>query len=109
MAGARRTDPATSHEAAARVENITESQRCVYLMLLTAALNDTDGFALYRKTAAVVASIPMMSESGYRSRRAELVAKGLVRDTGERVKLASGRNSIVWASIPEKKKWWAIR
>lgn len=108
MAGARTTDPSTSHEAAAKVTNVTETQRAIYLMLLTGPSNDVDGFGVYR-FAAERGICPMVSESGYRSRRAELVAKGLVRDTGERVKLASGRNSIVWEAIPEKKKWWAIR
>ena len=37
------------------------------------------------------------SESGIRSRRAELVAAGLVVDTGDRVKLPSNRLAIVWA------------
>jgi hypothetical protein len=108
MAGARRTDPATSHEAAARVTNVTETQRIIYLLLLVKPSNDVDGFAVY-KYSAKYQTMPNISESGYRSRRAELVAKGLVRDTGERVKLASGRNSIVWEAIPEKKKWWATR
>jgi hypothetical protein len=37
------------------------------------------------------------SSSGIRSRRAELEAAGLVRDTGQRMKLPSGRKAHVWA------------
>ena len=36
------------------------------------------------------------SDSGIRSRRSELAATGLVIDTGDRKKMASGRMSIVW-------------
>jgi hypothetical protein len=36
------------------------------------------------------------SDSGIRSRRSELVASGKIIDTGSRVKMSSGRNSIVW-------------
>jgi hypothetical protein len=39
---------------------------------------------------------PRASESGIRSRRAELVAQGLVVDTGGRVKLPSGRWATLW-------------
>jgi len=36
------------------------------------------------------------SDSGIRSRRSELTAQGLIVDTGDRVKMESGRMSIVW-------------
>jgi hypothetical protein len=39
-----------------------------------------------------------MSPSGARTRRAELVARGLVYDTGKRETLASGRKAVVWAA-----------
>jgi hypothetical protein len=39
---------------------------------------------------------PRASESGIRSRRAELVDRGLVVDTGRRIRLESGRYAIVW-------------
>jgi hypothetical protein len=39
-----------------------------------------------------------MSPSGARTRRAELVARGLVYDTGKRETLASGRKAVVWGA-----------
>ena len=41
----------------------------------------------------------VLSPSGARTRRAELVVKGLVYDTGERVTLLSGRRAIVWSAV----------
>jgi hypothetical protein len=37
-----------------------------------------------------------LSDSGIRSRRSELASMGRIKDTGERIKMMSGRNSIVW-------------
>jgi hypothetical protein len=39
------------------------------------------------------------SDAGLRSRRAELVAKNLVQDSGQRITLPSGRKSIVWEAV----------
>jgi hypothetical protein len=91
MVGARWTDPSTSHEAAESVDNITETQRYI-LKALKRPRPDVELVEAYRnlKTA------PRASESGIRSRRAELVDRGLVIDTGKRVRLDSGRYAIVW-------------
>ena len=91
MPKARKTDPRTSHEAAESVQNITATKAYV-LKALRRPRNDAQLIEAYRsyKTA------PIASESGIRSRRAELVDAGLVRDSGKRVKMASGRSSIVW-------------
>jgi hypothetical protein len=90
-ARARRTDPITSHEAAESVDNITATQSYV-LRCLKRPRVDVELVNAYRayKTA------PRASESGIRSRRAELVDRGLVVDTGRRVRLDSGRYAIVW-------------
>lgn len=90
-AKARRTDPITSHEAAESVDNITQTQSYV-LRCLRRPRVDVELVSAYReyKTA------PRASESGIRSRRAELVDRGLVIDTGRRVRLESGRYAIVW-------------
>lgn len=91
MPKARKTDPQTSHDAAESVENVTATQQFV-LRALRRPRNDAQLIEAYRsyKTA------PRASESGIRSRRAELVDAGYVRDSGKRVKMPSGRSSIVW-------------
>jgi hypothetical protein len=95
MAKARKTDPETSHDAADSVKDITKTQEYI-LKALKKPRNDVQLIEAYRalKTA------PRASESGIRSRRSELVAAGFVYDSGEKIKMPSGRFSIVW----EKKK-----
>lgn len=90
MAKARLTDPQTSHEAAESVRRINETHQVILLVLQT-AMTDSELIARVHAQYGLIAS-----ESGIRSRRAELVARGFVEDTGARVKLPSGRNSIVW-------------
>ena len=91
MAKARNTDPITSHLAAESVRDVTATQEYV-LKALRRNRTDVELVEAYRslKTA------PRASESGIRSRRAELVRKGMVVDTGRRVRLDSGRYAIVW-------------
>lgn len=92
MARARNTDPVTSHEAAESVDDVTATQEFILRVLQKKPRTDSELIEAYRnyKTA------PRASESGIRSRRAELVAKGLVADTDRRDVLPSGRRSIVW-------------
>lgn len=92
MPHARHTDPHTSHEAAAQVDNLTATKQAI-LKALNHPRTDVDLISAYQSLYGA----PRASESGIRSRRAELVAAGLVQDTGERIKLASGRRAIVWA------------
>ena len=97
MPNARLTDPETSHEAADSVKNITQTQSAI-LTLLTFPMTDEvliDAFYRYADNAG----LKLASPSGIRSRRAELVAKGLVVDSGERAKLSTGRNAIVWKAV----------
>lgn len=91
MARARNTDPLTSHLAGASVGDVTKTQQYI-LRALRRSRTDVELVEAYNslKTA------PRASESGIRSRRAELVRKGLVVDTGRRVRLDSGRYAIVW-------------
>jgi len=97
---ARATDPETSHQAAASV-NLTRGQRAVLAE-----------FRIYRtltdeqliKSLAIRATScrdAMLSDSGARSRRAELVAAGLVRDSGLRGTTVSGRKTVVWEYVSE--------
>ena len=93
---ARKTDPITSHEAAASVVNITDTQK-VILHLLKKPMTDLELVQTFYKS--VNRNVLWASESGIRSRRSELVQRGKVVDTGTREKLPSGRNAIVWRSL----------
>lgn len=94
MAKARLTDPQTSHDAAASVTNVTETQKYI-LKALNRPRTDPDLADAYLN----IKNAPLASLSGIRSRRNELVVKGLVEDSGERVKLPSGRKAIVWRAV----------
>ena len=88
---ARNSDPGTSH-AAARSVSGTEHVRAAILSILGRYGNLTDEeIALIYGNRA-----PEVSPSGLRTRRAELVARGLVVDTGKRAATVSGRKAIVW-------------
>jgi hypothetical protein len=91
MVNARKTDPETSHDAAESVKNVTLTQEYI-LRALRRPRNDVELIEAYRGYK----NAPRASESGIRSRRAELVDAGLVDDSGRRVKMPSGRFSIVW-------------
>ena len=92
----RKTDPETSLAAAASVKELTKKQEAVLellriygpftdeLMVKAYLQGVDDGRLLYQST------------SGLRTRRSELVRRGLVRDSGERRQLVSGRMAIVW-------------
>lgn len=97
MPFARRTDPSTSHEAAESVENLTATQKYV-LEALVRPRTDLELVEAY----GYLKLAPRASESGIRSRRAELVRSGLVVDSGERKKLPSGRRAIVWRRAEAK-------
>ena len=93
-AHARRTDPETSHEAAASVKHLRESQRAVLSMFSPYAfgLTDEELIVKYRTTG----TRPLQSDSGIRTRRSELVHKGWLYDSGDRALTVSGRRTIVW-------------
>jgi hypothetical protein len=91
---ARNTDPITSDLAAESVKNVTGTQSFILRALKTARA-DHELVEAYRayKTA------PYASESGIRSRRSELVERGMVRDSGKRTTTRSGRKAIVWEVV----------
>lgn len=93
MPFARKTDPQTSHEAAESVKNISGTQLTI-LNILRTPMSDEQMIRYYRLNVR----LPIVSDSGLRSRRAELVRLGLVEDTGDRVRMVSGRNAIVWVT-----------
>lgn len=92
MPKARRTDPQTSHEAAASVDNVTITQGFI-LRALQKPRTDPQLIEAYRH----LKKAPPASESGIRTRRAELVDKGLVVDSGLRSTTPFGRKAIVWS------------
>jgi len=94
MPVARWTDPETSWQAARSVAHVRESQAKVYACLaLKGPSTDEEIVAFHRETFGPV------SVSGCRTRRRELVDRGLVLDTGRRSKTAAKRNTIVWRAI----------
>lgn len=101
MALARLTDPQTSHEAAASVKDITATQNAILKLLRMMPMADEDLIHYYRQQVSMGADsydFPRASESGIRSRRAELVRLGRVVDTGERNITQSGRKAIIWTA-----------
>lgn len=92
MAKARNTDPATSHEAAESVkqETITRTQQFI-LDKLQKPMTDEQLVLAFRKDRKA----PLASESGIRSRRAELARRHLLMIVDE-AKTASGRRAYVW-------------
>lgn len=92
---ARRTDPATSHTAASSVAHLRHTQQVVLTLLrLEGGQTDEELLLLWNDRIA-----DRISPSGLRTRRAELVDMGLVRDSGDRRPLQSGRMAIVWECI----------
>jgi hypothetical protein len=93
---ARRTDPVTSHIAALTVSNQSPTQERILKILTNVGAMTDDKIAFYFADCVANLSWDPVSPSGLRSRRAELVDQGLVRDSGRRERTASGRLSIVW-------------
>ena len=97
----RRTDPATSREAAASVVDPSKGTYRRILSLLRTfrdGLTDEQLLDEWTCNAAVIPfdAWPPISPSGLRSRRNELTRRGLIVDSGERAKTRAGRRSIVW-------------
>lgn len=94
IARARGSDPITSHTAADSVTRIRMSQAHILSIIKEhGPISDQE----------IAARLEMkMSPSGARTRRAELVGRGLVVDSGKREKLESGRLSILWEAIPTR-------
>jgi len=73
------------------VNNVTQTQ-AVILKVLKRPRTDPQLIEAYRKLKRA----PLASESGIRTRRAELVEQGLVTDTGKRSTTPFGRQATVW-------------
>jgi hypothetical protein len=81
---ARSTDPETSHEAAYRASlNMTRNREAVMTTLAEIGRPCTDARMIARyRSREDIGHVPKQSESGLRTRRAELVTMGLVKACG---------------------------
>lgn len=95
MANARNSDLFTSHEAAKSVKNISLTQQTI-LSLLKRPMADEELIHHYQVRMRL-GNAPRASDSGIRSRRAELVRLGLVIpvDVGRTV---SNRKTLIWVA-----------
>lgn len=97
VAHARSTDPNTSHAAARSVKpEIMRVLHRVQLMLLAIEPDTHNGLWGKYLAHADDNGWPLVSMSGFRTRVAELVAAGLVEDSGRRAVLPTGRRSTIW-------------
>lgn len=98
-AHARSTDPDTSHAAAAGVGELTENQRAVMTIMQMGTvydktLLDEELVELYAEWQKQLL-LPRQSESGIRSRRAELANIGLL-EQGDKRKMSTGSTGRTW-------------
>jgi hypothetical protein len=93
MPFARALDRLTSHEAAESVIHLSETKKAIYTLLEFSRTDEELILAYYQLVKKKLA--PKASDSGIRSRRAELVREGLVKETGFD-KTIAGRRTTVW-------------
>jgi hypothetical protein len=104
---ARKTDRATSHEATTRAaRGLTTKQRAVLSVFQQyGRLHDEQLVECYRELRRTQLArgfgeqIPDMTDSSIRTRRAELVTLGRVRDTGHKTTTARGGPTTVWERV----------
>ena len=94
MAFARVTDPATSHEAADSVKDISVVQSTILGIIGGDSMSDERLVVEYQKLVRSGIAKPATDQS-IRSRRAELARQGLVSVVGYTV-TALGRRAQVW-------------
>jgi hypothetical protein len=94
QAKARRTDPATSHQAAASVK-MGDTHNRILTILADGGATDEELYAVWQ-VKVLDQGWPRVSQSGVRSRRSELVRKGKVVDSGEKGRTVAGRACTIW-------------
>ena len=94
---ARSTDPGTSWEAARSIDPDKISEFQSYILTHLRHLGPMTDEELWDIEDAIHHG--KVSPSGLRSRRSELVSMGLVRDSGRKDTLRSGRRAIVWEAV----------
>jgi uncharacterized protein (DUF2225 family) len=96
MPSTRTNDPETSHLAERSVSDVTEKQDAVYEVLkVFGPLTDKDLIQIYGEAVNECGLCPQ-SDSGLRTRRKELVDKGIVEWTGQKIKDGTRRLSRTW-------------
>lgn len=92
--------PATSFEAADSVIRPNEKQNAVleaFKSNMPDPMHDEELIHHYHFLRSEFSDrFPQQSDSGIRSRRAELVSKGLLVNSGSRAKTRAGRSTIIW-------------
>jgi len=96
MAMSRATDPITSHLAGRSVDLNRGQQIALEAFRHCEQMTDQSLVSILNELAQSNRKY-YISESGARSRRAELTAAGIIVDTGETEVLPSGRRATVWA------------
>lgn len=95
-ARARSSDPETSHEAAASVRHLRESERAVLRVLNRLGSATDERIADEYEMIRYHWGLPYQSPSGLRTRRSALVDMGRVEFAGEYGRTASGRRTRIW-------------
>lgn len=94
---ARLSDPQTSHSAARTVRGVTATHARIKALLRDEGPMTDEQIAEAWKRMVTIAAWPKGSPSGLRTRRAELVDRGEVVDTGRTALTRAGRRTTVWA------------
>ena len=90
---ARRSDPETSHEAAATVDIRRSQEQVINLFHRYGPMTDAELLEAADRLSV------KQSPSGLRTRRNELVAKGVLRFTGTFKRLHTGRRARIWEAL----------
>ena len=98
VARARNTDPQTSHDAAESVKRIEEQRRAIFALLDGTPMCDERLIKLY-EAVWKYEGYPAPTPSGIRTRRHELVQRGLVEATGLKERMKTGGWGIVWRVV----------
>lgn len=108
VAHARAADPDTSHQAAARVRDISEAQAAIIRLFKSfGPMCDEKLVRIYERFMREQPTIyPLQSPSGIRSRRAELTDPAKCQPpkivyTGEKTETTAGRSTRIWTLASE--------
>lgn len=96
MAQARSTDPQTSHDAAASVNNISKVQKAIMSLLQASPMCDEKLIGQYRIWQQTDDRFPAVTDQSIRSRRAELVAMGIIEAAPYKEQMSTGNWANVW-------------